>query len=94
MNVNTTGKRTPDEIRDDAVRVFNQLAPAKYNEGQRKQEVTPNLDDHPDLVGAIREELMDAWFYTDALATQLNKKDERIAELEARVAHWKGAAKR
>tara|TARA_R100001244_G_scaffold82915_1_gene64177 strand:- start:301 stop:585 length:285 start_codon:yes stop_codon:yes gene_type:complete len=94
MNVNTTGKRTPDEIRDDEVRAFNQLAPAKYNEGQRRQEVTPNLDDHPDLVGAIREEIIDAWFYAGSLAAQLNKKDERIAELEAALERWKGVAKR
>jgi len=94
MNANTSNARTPDEIRDSAVRSFNQIAPPKYDEGQRRQEVTNNLDRHPDLIGAIREELTDAWFYTGSLAWQLNEKDERIAELEAQVAHWKEVAKR
>ena len=43
--------RTPDQIRDHAVRAFNQLAPAKYDVGQAKSEVTNNLDQHPDLIG-------------------------------------------
>ena len=86
--------RTPDEIRDSAVRCFNQLAPAKYDEGQAKSEVTSNLDKHPDLINAIREELLDGWFYVGSLAEQLNEKDERIAELEREVERWKEVAKR
>ena len=79
--------RTPNQIRDSAVRCFNQLAPAKYDEGQEK--AGTNLDEHPDLVGAIREELMDGWFYLNSLATQMDelwqekeKLEERVQELE------------
>jgi hypothetical protein len=86
--------RTPDEIRDSAVRCFNQLAPAKYDVGQAKSEVTNNLDKHPDLINALREELIDGWFYLGSLATQLDEKDERIRELEAEVERWKEMAKR
>lgn len=86
--------RTPDQIRDSAVRCFNQLAPAKYDVGQAKSEITNNLDQHPDLIGALREELIDGWFYLGSLASLLDKKDERIAELEAEVERWKEQAKR
>jgi hypothetical protein len=86
--------RTPDEIRDSAVRCFNQLAPAKYDVGQAKSEVTDNLDKHPDLINAIREELLDGWFYVGSLAAQLDEKDSRIAELEREVERWKEMAKR
>ena len=86
--------RTPNEIRDSAVRCFNQLAPEKYDIGQAKSEVTNNLDKHPDLINAIREELLDGWFYVGSLAEQLNEKDERIAELEREVERWKEMTKR
>jgi hypothetical protein len=86
--------RTPNEIRDSAVRCFNQIAPEKYDVGQAKSEVTNNLDQHPDLIGALREELIDGWFYLGSLAAQLDEKDERIAELEAAVERWKERAQR
>tara|TARA_B110000438_G_scaffold62609_3_gene63114 strand:+ start:13673 stop:13954 length:282 start_codon:yes stop_codon:yes gene_type:complete len=68
--------RTPDQIRDSAVRCFNQLAPAKYDVGQAKSEITNNLDKHPDLIGAIREELLDSWFYVESLAKLIDKLEE------------------
>ena len=86
--------RTPSEIRDSAVRCFNQLAPAKYDIGQAKSEVTNNLDNHPDLIGALREELLDAWFYLGSLQQQLDDKDSRIDELEAEVKRWKEVSAR
>lgn len=86
--------RTPDQIRDHAVRAFNQLAPAKYDVGQAKSEVTNNLDQHPDLIGAVREELIDGWFYVDSIAALLDKKDKQIAELKYEVERWKEIAKR
>lgn len=86
--------RTPNEIRDSAVRCFNQLAPAKYDIGQAKSEVTNNLDNHPDLIGALREELLDAWFYLGSLQQQLDDKDSRIDELEAEVKRWKEVSAR
>jgi hypothetical protein len=86
--------RTPNEIRDSAVRCFNQTAPAKYDVGQAKSEVTNNLDKHPDLIGALREELLDAWFYLGSLQQQVDDKDCRIDELEKEVERWKEQAKR
>lgn len=86
--------RSPDQIRDHAVRCFNQLAPPKYDDGQRRKEVTPNLDQHPDLVGALREELIDGWFYLESLARQMDEKDCEIVELKKQVQHWKELAQR
>ena len=94
MNANVSPRRTPNQIRDEAMKAFNQQAPGKYDEGQRRSEKTGNLDTHPDLVGAIREELIDGWFYLDSLAQQLNEKEERISALEAEVKRWKEIAKR
>ena len=37
MSDNLLPERTPDEIRDDAMKVFNQMAPAKYDDGQARQ---------------------------------------------------------
>lgn len=68
------------------------MARPKYDKGQ--QEKGTNLDDHDDLVGAIREELVDGWFYLESLAKQIDVKDIRIAELEHEVERWKEQAKR
>ena len=84
--------RTPDEIRDHAIKAFNQTAPAKYDEGQRVNGGL--LDNHPDLIGAIREELTDGLFYVESLRHQLDEKDKRIAALERDVERWKELAKR
>lgn len=81
--------RTPDQIRDEAMKWFKQVAPAKYNDGQARKEVTDNLDRHPDLIGALGEELVDGMFYLRSLAYQLDEKDDRIAELERQVASYK-----
>ena len=86
--------RTPDQIRDDAMLCFAQLARPKYDDGQRRQELTGNLDRHPELVGAIREELIDGWFYLDSLAQQIDEKDLVIAELNKQIEHWKELAQR
>ena len=84
--------RTPNEIRDSALRCFAQEAKPKYDKGQIR--AGTNLDEHPDLVGAVREELMDAWFYLLSLAKQVDDKESRIVELEAEVERWKELAKR
>ena len=86
--------RTPDQIRDHAVKAFNQLAPRKYDIGQAKSEVTDNLDKHPDLIGAIREELIDGWFYVDSIAELLDRKDKEIAALEYEVERLREMVKR
>ena len=39
--------RSPDQIRDHAVRCFNKLAPPKNDDGQRRQEIASNHDQHP-----------------------------------------------
>ena len=71
---------------------FKQMARPKYDKGQKEKGT--NLDDNPDLVGAIREELVDGWFYLDSLAKQIDDKNSRIAELEFEVERWKEQAKR
>ena len=85
-------ERSPNEIREQAITCFKQMARPKYNMGQREKGT--NLDDHDDLVGAIREELVDGWFYLESLAKQIDVKDIRIAELEHEVERWKEQAKR
>ena len=85
-------ERTTVEIREQAIMCWKQMARPKYDKGQ--QEKGTNLDDHDDLVGAIREELIDGWFYLDSLAKQIDVKDSRIAELEFEVERWKEMAKR
>ena len=85
-------ERSPSEIREQAIMCFKQMARPKYDKGQ--QEKGTNLDDHDDLVGAIREELVDGWFYLESLAKQIDVKDSRIAELEHDVERWKEQAKR
>ena len=86
--------RTPNEIRDHAVKAFTQMAPTKYDIGQAKSEVTNNLDQHPDLIGAIREEFVDGWFYLESLRHQLDEKNQEIARLQFEVERWKEMAKR
>jgi len=85
-------ERSPSEIREQAIMCFKQMARPKYDKGQ--QEKGTNLDDHDDLIGAIREELVDGWFYLESLAKQVDDKDIRIAELEHDVERWKEQAKR
>ena len=85
-------ERSPSEIREQAIMCFKQMARPKYDKGQKEKGT--NLDDHPDLVGAIREELVDGWFYLDSLAKQIDDKNSRIAELEFEVERWKEQAKR
>ena len=87
-------ERTPDQIRDEAIKWFNQVAPPKYNDGQARKEVTDNLDSHPDLIGALGEELTDAIFYLRSLAYQLDEKDEEIERLKSRLEYYESLAKR
>tara|TARA_R110002020_G_scaffold71312_1_gene184355 strand:- start:78 stop:344 length:267 start_codon:yes stop_codon:yes gene_type:complete len=86
--------RTPDQIRDHAVKWFNQVAPPKYDDGQRRKEVTNNLDKHPNLIEAIGEELIDGIFYLRSLAYQLDEKELKIEELEKQVKYYKELAGR
>jgi len=90
MTDNILPERTPDEIRDDAMKVFNQMAPAKYDDGQARQEITSNLDKHPDLIQAKREEIMDLWFYNESQARELDELKLRIDKLEKRNAYLEG----
>tara|TARA_Y100001973_G_C4973010_1_gene220531 strand:+ start:199 stop:495 length:297 start_codon:yes stop_codon:yes gene_type:complete len=77
-------ERTPDQIRDDAMKWFNQVAPAKYNDGQARQEITNNLDKHPDLVEAIGEELTDGIFYLRSLSRQIDELKLQVDQLQKR----------
>jgi hypothetical protein len=84
--------RTPDQIRDHAMKAFNQIAPHKYNTGQ--EEHGGILDERDDIVTECRNEAVDLWFYLEAVRHQMDEKDSRIARLEAEVERWKEMAKR
>lgn len=84
--------RTPNQIRDHAVKAFTQMAPTKYDIGQATNGGL--LDQHPDLIGAIREEFVDGWFYLESLRHQMDKKDQEIARLKFEVERWREMAKR
>ena len=75
--------RDTDQIRDEAIQRFNALAAKKYDKGQ--QEHGGNLDEHPEIIGAIEEELIDAWMYVQSSAKQLDAKDREIAKLIKRL---------
>ena len=94
MSDNLLPERTPDEIRDDAMKVFNQMAPAKYDDGQARQEITNNLDKHPDLIQAKREEIMDLWFYNECEARQIDELRLQVDELQKRNAYLEELIKR
>jgi hypothetical protein len=84
--------RTPNEIKEQAIMCWKQMARPKYDKGQLEKGT--NLDDNPDLITECRYEIIDLWFYLDSLAHQLDGKDSRIAELEYEVERWKEKAKR
>ncbi len=85
-------ERTPNQIRDESIKCFNQMAPAKYNAGQ--EEHGGLLDNREDIIADLRGEAIDFWFYVETAARQLEEKDERIEELEKQVKHYKDLAKR
>ena len=85
-------RRTPTEIKEQAIMCFKQMAPHKYDEGQAKAEARgkhTNLDEHPDLITEAKFEALDLWFYLDSLAQQMDEKDQRIAEWEFEVERGK-----
>ena len=73
-------ERTPNQIRDEAIKCFNQLAPAKYNAGQKEH--GGNLDKRKDVINDLRGEAIDFWFYVETEARQKEELEERIEELE------------
>lgn len=60
---------TPDTIRDTAMRRFNQLAPAKYDRGQAEH---GGLITDRDLLVEIEQEIVDLWFYVQAMRQKLD----------------------
>jgi hypothetical protein len=85
-------ERTPNQIRDESIKCFNQMAPAKYDAGQ--SEHGGLLDEREDIIADLRGEAIDFWFYVETAARQLEEKDERIEELEKQVKHYKEIAAR
>lgn len=85
-------KRTPNQIRDESIKCFNQLAPAKYNAGQ--EEHGGLLDEREDVINDLRGEAIDFWFYVETAARQKEEMEERIEYLEGRVAYWEERSKR
>ena len=92
MSDNILPERTPDQIRDESIKCFNQLAPAKYDLGQ--EEHGGLLDEREDIINDLRGEAIDFWFYVETAARQMEEKDERIEYLEGRVAYWEERSKR
>ena len=85
-------ERTPNQIRDEAIKCFNQMAPAKYNAGQKEHGGL--LDNREDIIADLRGEAIDFWFYVETAARQLEEKDEQIELLEKQVKHYKEIASR
>ena len=84
--------RTPNQIRDESIKCFNQMAPAKYNAGQLEHGGL--LDEREDIIADLRGEAIDFWFYVETAARQLEEKDERIEFLEKQLKHYKEIAAR
>ena len=83
QNVAALSERNADQIRDEAVQRFNAVAAKKYDKGQKEH--GGNLDEHPSLIVAIEEEIIDAWMYTQSAARQLESKDREIARLNKKL---------
>jgi len=84
--------RTPNQIKNESIKCFNQLAPAKYDAGQLEHGGL--LDERKDIINDLRGEAIDFWFYVETAARQMEEKDERIEELEKQVERYKEIAKR
>lgn len=50
---------------------FHELADAKYDEGQREH--GGNLWEKHDLIGEIEKEVIDLWFYLQAIREKIEK---------------------
>ena len=72
-------KRTPDQIRDDAMKAFNEMAPKKYDHGQNEHGGL--LDERKDILADCRDETIDLWFYLESARRQMAEKDAEIATL-------------
>jgi len=61
---------TPSEIRDIAIKRFNEMAPTKYNKGQREH---GGILTDRDVWADMEQEVIDMWFYIQAAKIKLNK---------------------
>ncbi len=77
MESNSDDYQTPEKIRDYALSRFNSLAPAKYDRGQ--QEHGGLITDRP-MLQSLEEEIIDAFFYIQALRLKLNAREETNQE--------------
>lgn len=87
MKIPDIPPRTPDQIRDEAVRTFVVRAKAKYDKGQ--SEHGGNLDKNVQWKD-LEDEIIDHVFYFYSKWFQV---EERISALESEVEHWKAKAK-
>ena len=85
-------KRTPDQIRDEAVKEWNSSAPLKYDIGQ--EAAGDNLDEKHDLIGEAKKEAVDLWFYLCSAEREKQSLLLRIQSLNREVEHWKEIARR
>jgi hypothetical protein len=61
---------TPETIRDRAMQRFNELAPAKYDQGQAEH---GGILIERDLVSDMEREVIDFWFYLQALRQRMEQ---------------------
>ena len=80
--------RTPDEIRNTAIKRFEDISETKFNRGQREH--GGSLDENVTLED-IEDEIIDMWFYTQSL--RMKHRAEK-GQLRAEVERWKERAQR
>ena len=84
MNVTPPIPRRPDQIRDEGIRVFNEIAKPKYDAGQ--EEHGGNLDESVRWKD-LQDEVIDLWYYLESKrhqsAARVEVLEKRIEELTA-----------
>lgn len=86
MKIAEMKPRTPDQIRDEAIRAFVARARDKYNQGQLEH---GGILDENVKWEDLEDEIIDHVFYFYSKWFQV---EERIGALERDVEYWKGKA--
>ena len=66
--------RTPEQIRDQSIDLFNSRAKAKFDAGQKEH--AGNLDERV-MFKDIEDEIIDLWFYVQSMKMKCDKKGKR-----------------
>tara|TARA_B100000214_G_scaffold828_1_gene619 strand:- start:122 stop:385 length:264 start_codon:yes stop_codon:yes gene_type:complete len=75
-------KRTPDQIRDEAIHLFTVKAYTKFNCGQ--DEHGGNLDIRVKFKD-IEDEIIDMWFYVQSTKTKYQRQQVKLKEALAEI---------